>query len=105
MMNTAATHDSPRLLSSFENKGLYKVWAKPNDDSTYITGKPSAETYNRVKLYLMHQFTIPGSPQIWNGDEMGMWGADDPDCRKPLWWSDMTFADEYRNNFQKEKSI
>ena len=105
MMNTAATHDSPRLLSSFENKGLYKVWAKPNDDSTYITGKPSAETYNRVKLYLMHQFTIPGSPQIWNGDEMGMWGADDPDCRKPLWWSDMTFADEYRNNFQKGEKV
>ena len=103
MMNTAATHDSPRLLSSFENKGLYKVWAKPNDDSTYISGKPSKETYNRVTLYLMHQFTIPGSPQIWNGDEMGMWGADDPDCRKPLWWSELEFEDEYRNNFQKKE--
>jgi cyclomaltodextrinase / maltogenic alpha-amylase / neopullulanase len=101
MMNTAATHDSPRLLSSFDNSGLYKVWAKPNDDSTYQTGKPDLETYQRVRLYLMHQFTIPGSPQIWNGDEMGMWGADDPDCRKPLWWNYMEFEDEYRNNFQK----
>lgn len=100
MMNTAATHDSPRLLSSFNNKGLYKYWAKPNDDPTYKTGKPDAETYERVKLYLMHQFTIPGGPQIWNGDEMGMWGADDPDCRKPLWWKDIDFEDEYRNNFQ-----
>ena len=105
MMNTAATHDSPRMLTSFDNKGRYKVWAKPNDDSTYQTGMPSPETYNRVKLYLMHQFTIPGSPQIWNGDEMGMWGADDPDCRKPLWWSDMEFEDEYRNNFQKGEKV
>ena len=103
MMNTAATHDSPRLLSSFNNKGLYKVWAKPNEDTTYKTGRPDVETYNRVKLYLMHQFTIPGAPQIWNGDEMGMWGADDPDCRKPLWWEELDFEDEYRNNFQPGK--
>lgn len=100
MMNTAATHDSPRLLTSFNNKGLYKYWAKPNDDPNYKTGKPEEETYDRVKLYLMHQFTIPGAPQIWNGDEMGMWGADDPDCRKPLWWNSFEFEDEYRNNFQ-----
>jgi len=100
MMNTAATHDSPRLLSSFNNKGLYKVWAKPNEDTTYKTGKPDEQTYRRLKLYLMHQFTIPGAPQIWNGDEMGMWGADDPDCRKPLWWRELSFENEYRNNFQ-----
>jgi glycosidase len=100
MMNTAATHDSPRLLTSFFNRGLYKYWAKPNDDPGYKTGKPDEETYKRLKLYLIHQFTIPGAPQIWNGDEMGMWGADDPDCRKPLWWDDMKFDKEFRNNFQ-----
>ena len=105
MMNTAATHDTPRLLTSFDNKGGYKVWAKPNDDSTYQTGKPSPETYERVKLYVMHQFTTPGGPQIWNGDEMGMWGADDPDCRKPLWWPEYKFDDEYRNNYQPGEKI
>jgi glycosidase len=31
---------------------------------------------------------------------MGMWGADDPDQRKPLWWSELCFEDENRNNFQ-----
>ncbi|MFK5856335.1 MAG: alpha-amylase family glycosyl hydrolase [Bacteroidota bacterium] len=101
MMNTAATHDSPRLLTSFNNRNLYKVWAKPNEDTTYKTGMPDATTYQRTKLYLMHQFTIPGAPQIWNGDEMGMWGSDDPDCRKPLWWNEIDFEDEYRNNFQQ----
>ncbi len=100
MMNTAATHDTPRLLSSFENKGMYKYNAKPDADPTYQTGKPSGETYQRVKLYLMHQFTSIGAPHIWNGDEMGMWGADDPDCRKPLWWPEYTFDDENRSNIQ-----
>jgi len=100
MMNTAATHDSPRLLSSFYNTNKYKHNAKPNDDPDYKTGKPDSGTYQRMKLYLLHQFTIIGAPQIWNGDEMGMWGADDPDCRKPLWWPEFEFEPEYRNNFQ-----
>jgi len=99
-MNVNATHDSPRLLSCFENPGKYKYNAKPNDDPHYVTGKPSPETYQRVRLYLIHLFTSIGSPNIWNGDEMGMWGSDDPDCRKPLWWKEFTFDPETRTNFQ-----
>jgi glycosidase len=101
MMNVSATHDSPRLLSCFNNPGNYKENAKPSDDRNYRTGKPDAETYRRVMMYLVHQFTTIGAPQIWNGDEMGMWGSDDPDCRKPLWWQEYNFSPENRNNFQK----
>ncbi len=98
MMNVSATHDSPRLLTSFANKGKYKYKAKPTDDPDYITTKPNKETYQRVKLYLLHQFTSVGAPQIWNGDEMGMWGGDDPDCRKPLWWPEYQFEPENKNS-------
>ena len=94
MMNVAATHDSPRLLTSFANKNKYKYNANSRADSLYVTSKPSPDTYQRVKLYLMHQFTNLGAPHIWNGDEMGMWGGDDPDCRKPLWWLAFKFEPE-----------
>jgi glycosidase len=100
MMNTSSTHDAPRLLTCFYNPNKYKYGSTPNDDKNYKTGKPDAETYRRVSLYLMHLFTTVGSPQIWNGEEMGMWGADDPDCRKPLWWQGLQFAPETRNNVQ-----
>ena len=105
MMNVNATHDSPRLLSDFENKGKYKYHANPYEDTAYITGKPSAETYARVKLYLLHQYTSIGSPHIWNGDEFGMWGGDDPDERKPLWWEEFTFDPETRTNVKPGKKI
>lgn len=105
MMNTASTHDSPRLLTSFYNRGKYKFRAKPNDDPNYRTGKPDAETYARLRLYQLFQFTIPGAPHIWNGEEMGMWGADDPDCRKPLWWPEMNFEPETRSNIQAGEKI
>lgn len=103
MMNVSATHDSPRLLTCFFNPGKYKYNAKPSDDSTYKTGKPDEETFLRVKLYLIHQFTSVGAPHIWNGDEMGMWGADDPDCRKPLMWKEYSFEPETRTNLLKGK--
>jgi len=101
MMNTAASHDAARLLTCFYNPGKYKYRAHPYDDPNYKTGRPDADTYRRVRLYLLHAFTSIGAPHIWNGDEMGMWGSDDPDCRKPLWWPEFTFAPETRNNIQK----
>ncbi len=94
MMNVNATHDAPRLLTCFYNPGKYKYNANPYADAQYKTGKPDDETYQRAKFYLIHQFTSIGAPQIWNGDEMGMWGGDDPDCRKPLWWPGMNFVPE-----------
>lgn len=101
MMNTAASHDAARLLTCFYNPGKYKYRAHPYDDPAYKTGKPDQDTYQRVRLYLLHAFTNVGAPHIWNGDEMGIWGSDDPDCRKPLWWPELNFEPETRNNIQK----
>ena len=100
MMNVSSSHDAPRLLTDFYNTNKYKYHAIPREDSTYKTGKPDSETYERLRLYLVWAFTAVGAPQIWNGEEMGMWGDDDPDCRKPLWWKEYTFEPETRNNYQ-----
>ena len=35
-----------------------------------------------------------GAPYIYYGDEAGMWGANDPDCRKPIVWDELQFEDE-----------
>jgi glycosidase len=31
---------------------------------------------------------------VYYGDEAGMWGANDPDCRKPMIWEDIDYEDE-----------
>lgn len=31
---------------------------------------------------------------IYYGDEIGMWGADDPHCRKPMVWDDLIYENE-----------
>lgn len=94
MMNMSASHDSPRLLTSLFNQNKYKFNAKATQDENYKVHKPDSKTINAAKLLLAHQFTYIGAPQIWAGDEMGMWGSDDPNNRKPLIWPEFKFENE-----------
>jgi cyclomaltodextrinase / maltogenic alpha-amylase / neopullulanase len=94
MMNVTSSHDSPRLSTSLYNKTMDKYNAKPSDNPDYKINKPDDFTRKEQILLLIHQFTYIGAPQIWNGEEVGMWGADDPDCRKPVIWDDIVYEDE-----------
>ena len=94
MMNLCASHDSPRLGTSFLNKTQYKYQASPQGNPAYKIHQPDAATIAEMKMYLVHQYTFIGSPHIWYGDEVGMWGADDPACRKPMIWDDVAYANE-----------
>jgi cyclomaltodextrinase len=94
MMNMTASHDTPRFGTSVYNKNKYMFQPKPDDNPKYKIDKPDASTYETMKLILTQQYTYIGAPQIWNGDEMGMWGANDPSTRKPLIWKDYEFEAE-----------
>jgi len=103
MMNVVSTHDSPRLSTSLYNKTMDKYNAKPSDNPDYKINKPDELTRKEQILLLIHQFTFIGAPQIYYGEEVGMWGADDPDCRKPMVWDDIVYEDE-RAAFDPSKS-
>jgi len=49
------------------------------------------------------QFTLPGAPHIYYGDEAGMWGGDDPDCRKPMVWKVLEYETETAHPFGKSR--
>lgn len=101
MMNLGASHDAPRMLTSLFNKNKYKYNCTPQKGVHYKTYQPDAATYATLRLVLAQQFTYIGAPHIWAGDEMGMWGGDDPSCRKPLIWTDYNFDDEATHPFEK----
>lgn len=94
MMNVASSHDTPRLATSLKNKNKYKEKCKPPENPDYRTDYPLDDHWQLVKLFLLHQFTFAGSPHLFNGEELGMWGADDPDNRKPVWWRDYPYEVE-----------
>ncbi len=99
MMNLTASHDSPRFATSIYNLGRYKYQAHPAGNPDYKIDRPEERTRQIQRLILVQQFTYIGAPHIWYGDEVGMWGADDPDMRKPMVWSDLEYEDETTHPF------
>ena len=62
MFNPIGSHDTPRLLT------LCK------------------ENINKLKAAVAFQFCFPGIPVIYYGDEVGLEGGNDPECRKAMEW-------------------
>jgi cyclomaltodextrinase len=63
-LNLFDSHDMPRFLS--------------------CVGKDVAS----LQLAMLFMFTYPGAPCIFYGDEIGVTGGHDPDCRKGFPWDD-----------------
>ncbi len=101
MQNLMDSHDTARTTTHIVNhdKIDYRCW---RDYSAFVqtsngkvdVRKPDAAGYETLKLIALFQMTYPGSPMIYYGTEVGMWGANDPCCRKPMLWDDIAYADE-----------
>lgn len=102
-MNLTASHDSPRFATSIYNPVRYKYHANPRENRDYRIDQPDQRTRQIQQMILVQQFTYIGAPHIWNGDEVGMWGADDPDSRKPIVWSDLAYEDEVSDPFGRSR--
>lgn len=46
------------------------------------------ENTDKLKLAAALQLLLPGMPMIYYGDEYGMTGANDPDCRRGMLWDE-----------------
>lgn len=71
--------------------------AKTADDlpaSAFDTRKPNAQERSLQKLFVLFQMTCLGAPMVYQGDEAGQWGANDPCSRKPMLWSDLAYDAE-----------
>ena len=101
MQNLIDSHDTSRLGTLIVNRDLvsYRDWHKYCEASRgtnpeYDTRKPTEEEYAIEKLFVIFQMTYLGAPMVYYGNETGMWGANDPCCRKPMIWDDLSYSDE-----------
>ncbi len=83
VMNLLSSHDRPRILT---------VLGGGAEDNAQGWQDMSGEQYDiacrRLKMAAFLQFTLPGSPCIYYGDEIGMQGGGDPFCRKTYPWGE-----------------
>lgn len=95
LLNLLESHDTDRLPSMIINPNRdYDRQSSFRYNPQYNTRKPNAKERDLQKLITLFQMTYIGSPMIYYGAEAGMWGADDPDNRKPMLWADLKYDNE-----------
>jgi glycosidase len=105
VQNLMDSHDVDRIGSQIVNPDrFYDHKANPQQNKDYKTRKPDKTEILKQRLIVGIQMTMPGAPMIYYGDEAGMWGGDDPDCRKPMVWKDIKYETEkYDPSGEKSK--
>jgi glycosidase len=104
LQNLMDSHDVDRLASQIINPdNWYDHQANVGQNPDYEVRKPNAEELIIQNFIIGIQMTLPGAPMIYYGDEAGMWGGDDPDCRKPMVWEDLVYEPELTHPFNKPR--
>jgi len=76
-LNLLSSHDMPRFL-------------------TLVRGDKAA-----LKLATLFQITFPGVPRVYYGDEIGMEGGPDPDCRRAFPWDEARWDHDLQAFFRR----
>ncbi|MEA4812646.1 MAG: glycoside hydrolase family 13 protein [Anaerolineaceae bacterium] len=76
-LNLLGSHDTPRLLTA------------------------AGGDVPRTLLALSLLFMMPGAPMLYYGDENGMSGGNDPDCRKGMVWQEKDWNMQIRTRVQQ----
>lgn len=85
LMNHIGTHDTARAITTIAKYG------QPCGDRAWQSGVTlSADEYafavTKLKIAIVLQYTLPGIPSLYYGDEAGLTGFGDPFCRKTYPW-------------------
>ena len=72
-LNLLDSHDTPRFLTC------------------------AGRDLNSLQLALTFIFTYPGAPCIFYGDEIGLYGRHDPECRQPFPWDESKWNHDLRD--------
>lgn len=83
LMNPLSTHDTHRILTAligdFPGDREYQA-------SVRLSWEQREQSFARLQLAAFLQYTLPGSPSIYYGDEVGMEGCKDPFNRGCFPW-------------------
>jgi glycosidase len=102
LMNILGTHDTARILTVLSQKRCYSKDEMASDDAK-LTENEREIAMKRLKIAVVLQYTLPGVPCIFYGDENGMEGFGDPFCRKCFDWNNLN--EELLGFYQKLGAI
>lgn len=80
-LNLIGSHDTPRFLT-----------ASGNDLAA-------------LEMAFLYLFTLPGAPCVYYGDEIGLEGGPDPDCRRAFPWDESSWDHVLRDHVKRLASL
>ncbi|MBR4073072.1 MAG: glycoside hydrolase family 13 protein, partial [Clostridia bacterium] len=86
LMNHIGTHDTPRIITRLTHKNAY-IGDREWQSKQSLSENEYKKGIELVKLAAVIQYTLPGVPSIYYGDEIGLEGYGDPFCRGSFDWS------------------
>ncbi len=99
----AGTLDMPHFVEKVE--GLLTTYPRENILAMYVPlGSHDTErlftkverSAEKARLAFLFQMAYPGAPAIYYGDEIGLEGGKDPDCRRAFPWDEGRWNNELR---------
>ena len=95
LMNMLSTHDTSRIINVL---GCRDIPERRNWADARLTKEQYELAVSKLKMAAALQFTLPGIPCIFYGDEAGVQGFGDPACRAAFPWGkeDTRLLDAYR---------
>jgi len=83
MGNISGNHDKPRFMAYASGDLKFGEDSKAAGWQRKI-GITDSTAYDKLALMHVFNMTIPGIPVLYYGDEIGLTGANDPDCRRMM---------------------
>lgn len=82
-MTLLSTHDTARVLTVLGGGG---TGTREEEATRCLSPEARRSALERLRMAAFLQFTLPGAPTIYYGDETGMEGGKDPFCRRCYPW-------------------
>lgn len=97
LMNSLGTHDTVRIINALSDVRAHG-WSKTHKLGYKLPDSEYDKAKKKLYLASVLQFTLPGIPSIFYGDEAGLQGFDDPINRRPYPWGseDKEILDHYK---------
>ncbi len=85
LMNHIGTHDTVRVLTAL-SRNDDNYGDRENQAKMTLSEEELQFAKTRLKAAAVLQYTLPGIPSLFYGDEAGLTGGGDPFCRKTYPW-------------------
>lgn len=82
------------IISSYRRENAYAMYLPLGSHDTERILTKLDEDVKKTQMALLFQFAYPGAPAVYYGDEIGMKGGKDPECRGAFPWNTAAWNEE-----------